>query len=193
MNIISYFISGIAYLSKAAAISTGIYLAVIAVIGMTRGGKQLIENRFYIKHYFFCTYIVTVGFITGILQGNWEMNLGAFAFQAVPFKNMVFSQMFLDVLLFMPLGMMLPVLSRKLESGFKVTGISVLATLFIEVMQAVFKGRLADVNDIIANIVGTLAGYLLYKLFFRMTDVLMGFNTHTLKLLATRYRTRLSP
>jgi len=65
-----------------------------------------------------------------------------------------------NVLMFVPMGMLLPLLWQR--AGFwKTTTMGLAASLMIELGQPVF-GRSFDVDDLIANTAGVLAGYLMY-------------------------------
>lgn len=81
----------------------------------------------------------------------------------------------LNAALFVPLGVLVPLLTgdrslrRAVTAGFVVS-------LAIEVVQflsavTVSEGRVADVDDLIGNTVGTLLGYALYRLATRMPAV----------------------
>ena len=83
-----------------------------------------------------------------------------FTVNAIPFVDMVsdFVNACLNLLLFVPLGFLLPML----WDPFKTIKNSILAgfivTSFIEISQ-VFTFRTSDINDIITNTVGTIIGY----------------------------------
>lgn len=90
-------------------------------------------------------------------------------FNFVPFRYMFsdFGNSFLNVLLFVPMGFFLPVfwtifrkLRRTLWFGFCVS-------LLIEVLQ-IFTFRASDVNDLITNTAGTLAGWCAGRLLLRL-------------------------
>lgn len=66
-----------------------------------------------------------------------------------------------NIILFLPIGFLLPLLFRKMES-FPYTVIAGLSTsLFIEVMQLP-QNRSSDVDDLWLNTLGALIGYLFY-------------------------------
>jgi glycopeptide antibiotics resistance protein len=73
-----------------------------------------------------------------------------------------------NVLLFMPFGVLLPLLTRT-RSLWKVTLTGALVSLTIETLQfisdvTVSAGHAADINDLISNTVGTLVGFVLLTL-----------------------------
>ncbi len=74
----------------------------------------------------------------------------------------------LNALLFLPLGVLLPLLARVRSAG-RVTLIGVLLSLAIETTQLVLDvtvsvGRVADINDLLGNTVGAFIGYLALRL-----------------------------
>lgn len=78
----------------------------------------------------------------------------------VPFVNMVsdFVNACLNVLLFVPFGIFLPMLWNK----YRNVKSTMLATLYVTVLiefSQLFTFRTADINDIITNIIGALVGY----------------------------------
>lgn len=77
-------------------------------------------------------------------------------------KKMV-EQLVLNVGMFVPLGLLLPLVFRKMRT-FLPTALGVLATtLSIEVFQF-FIGRSADIDDVIMNLLGGIIGYGLFRL-----------------------------
>lgn len=75
------------------------------------------------------------------------------------------SGLILNVILFIPLGAAIPMLWRDygllntVETGF-------FLSLFVELSQ-LFNFRTTDIDDLITNTLGTLIGYLIYRLFLR--------------------------
>lgn len=66
-----------------------------------------------------------------------------------------------NVLMFMPWGMGLPLLWRKLRSPWKVMLASVALPVFVEFCQ-LFIGRSVDIDDVILNFAGGVLGGLVY-------------------------------
>lgn len=122
---------------------------------------------FIVGYQIFICLLVTVFNITGIpninnliVQVNKHMN---FVFYL---ENILSYQMIMNMLMFIPFGIVLPLLwvnTRKLYliiiSG---TGLS----LFIEISQ-LFNHRTSDINDVLTNTIGIMLGYFIYKLFLK--------------------------
>jgi glycopeptide antibiotics resistance protein len=67
-----------------------------------------------------------------------------------------------NVVCFMPLGFVLPILTHRRWGVIRITAISCLASVVVEVMQLVTKLGSCDVDDIIMNTLGGLLGYILF-------------------------------
>lgn len=82
----------------------------------------------------------------------------------VPFVDMIKGPVdtTLNVLLFLPLGALLPVLYAEYESARRVAGTAFLLSLAIELTQ-MFGLGITDVNDLMTNTAGAYLGFLLYR------------------------------
>ena len=67
-----------------------------------------------------------------------------------------------NILAFAPFGFLLPLLEKKYRNFFYITFLSILFSLSIEVVQLVLKVGIFDVDDILLNTIGGIAGYLFY-------------------------------
>jgi glycopeptide antibiotics resistance protein len=78
-----------------------------------------------------------------------------------------------NVLLFVPMGLLLPFVWSRSISAREIAGSAVVMSATIEVIQYLqrFMGmkRSADVDDVILNVVGALIGYVLIKLWMAST------------------------
>lgn len=66
----------------------------------------------------------------------------------------------LNVLLFLPLGVLLPVLWQRFRSGLSTVLFGLGTSAFIELLQ-IFTFRATDINDLITNTLGTFLGWAL--------------------------------
>ena len=69
-----------------------------------------------------------------------------------------------NVLLFLPLGCLIPVIWKKWYSFKKVLFLGLTVTCFIEMVQ-MFVGRSTDIDDVILNTLGIIIGYGIFSLF----------------------------
>ncbi|WP_217183331.1 VanZ family protein [Streptomyces sp. AC495_CC817] len=95
----------------------------------------------------------------------------------VPFTDIVDdpSGLALNVLLFVPLGVLLPLLASRV-TVWRVLAAGALTSLGIELVQlladlAVGLRRVADIDDLIANTAGALLGYAVFRLVTRVPAV----------------------
>lgn len=69
-----------------------------------------------------------------------------------------------NVAMFIPTGILLPLLYGKLNRLWKVVGVGALMSLGIEILQLPFFGRTTDADDLVQNTFGILIGYGIYAL-----------------------------
>ena len=68
-----------------------------------------------------------------------------------------------NIVAFMPFGFFVPMFGKQRCGFFKTVLISALFSLFVETIQLAFKVGAFDVDDLILNTVGGMAGYLLFR------------------------------
>lgn len=110
----------------------------------------------------FCLYLSAVFVLVGIPNVTYfrpEVNLNL-----IPFKGMMqdLKNGILNVILFVPLGFLLPVLWQNFRRMGACVAFGLGLSLAIELMQ-MLTFRATDVNDLITNTAGTLLGFLLAK------------------------------
>ena len=120
------------------------------------------------------TYLLAVLFITLLSrqgQHNTSVIMELELFHALQTQDTEVLQHILEnAALFVPLGILLPMLHRSLRSGWwALLGGAALSTM-IETAQLVLAAGQCDVNDILANTLGALAGYGLFWLFGRRME-----------------------
>ena len=71
---------------------------------------------------------------------------------------------FANTLLFLPLGLLTPLLWEKYDSFYKILTLGLISTCLIEFIQ-IFIGRSTDIDDVILNTIGIIIGYTIFKLF----------------------------
>lgn len=76
---------------------------------------------------------------------------------------------FLNIFCFIPLGFLCPMLSKTYEEQAKKTLLlGFVLSLIIEISQLFTLYRATDINDLIANVLGTVIGYYFYKFFVKL-------------------------
>ena len=72
--------------------------------------------------------------------------------------------LFGNIFLLMPLGIIFPLVDKKLNTPLKAIAVGIGTSLTIEIFQLPFFQRVTDINDLILNSAGYIAGYLIYLL-----------------------------
>lgn len=101
--------------------------------------------------------------LTGI-PSVWRLNLDP-AINLIPFDGLLASpvQFFLNILLFLPVGILAPLIWSKLGHLKNILLLGGGLSCFIEFMQ-LFNFRATDLDDLIANTAGAVLGFALVKL-----------------------------
>ena len=110
----------------------------------------------------FALYLTAVFSVTGIPSViSWNRHP---EFNLIPLLDIVNNPLayirntLLNIVLFMPLGFLLPALWKKYRSLRMTAAAGFLLSLFIEILQ-IFSFRLTDVDDLITNTAGAVLGY----------------------------------
>ena len=74
----------------------------------------------------------------------------------------VFTNIFGNVIGFLPFGFILPVIFRRMNSGFLICISGFILSLTVEVIQLITKVGCFDVDDLILNTLGAVLGYVLF-------------------------------
>ena len=93
-----------------------------------------------------------------------------FRINLIPFVNLFDYDSKKDLLLnvigntamFIPSGIVLPIIYRKLNNFWKVIAAGAMISLCIEIIQLPFRVRASDVDDLILNVLGVVIGYGIY-------------------------------
>ena len=116
-----------------------------------------------VLYFVFAVYLAAVYLFVGMptLQFmRFEMSL-----TLVPFLPMIadFKNTILNIILFVPLGIMLPFLWKKYNTLKATAVFGFMMSLSIELLQ-LFTYRATDINDLIANTLGAVLGYFLFRI-----------------------------
>ena len=68
----------------------------------------------------------------------------------------------LNIILFIPLGFLIPLIWNKYNL-IKTTIVGIILSLLIEITQ-LFNYRSTDINDLLTNLIGTIIGYIIYRI-----------------------------
>ena len=73
-----------------------------------------------------------------------------------------------NAVMFIPSGIVLPIIYRQLNSFWKVVAAGAVISLCTELLQLPFPSRASDIDDLILNTLGVAAGYGIYAVFRRL-------------------------
>ena len=151
-------------------ISIPVYLMFCLLYKIYRGKRKL-SLRDYIFEFVFVVYILSVLVLFQILPINIsDFKAVSITPSMLPFLTILggdgggVSDIVINVVFFIPLGILYPLIIRRRKGIVKsITLISITFSLFIEVMKYC-TGRHFDIDNIIFNIIGAIAGYYIYRL-----------------------------
>lgn len=101
--------------------------------------------------------------VPGVQYICWDPTLNLIPFQDFSARNM--EGMVLNAIMFAPLGFLLPAYFERYRHWGRTLAAGFLTSLTVELIQ-LFTFRATDVDDLIMNTLGTLAGFLIAKLVF---------------------------
>ncbi len=130
--------------------------------------------------YIFAAYLSGVYAVTGlpsIKELCFDPN-----FNFLPFADMFYSvtDCILNVLLFVPLGFLLPLLWTDFQKAGKTILFGLYMSIGVELLQMFVIVRATDVDDLLLNTLGAVIGYLLFRLFRRKLPDCASDNTKEL-------------
>ena len=91
----------------------------------------------------------------------------------IPFRDGISLSMILNVVMFMPLGFLLPLLWKEYHSLVRTAIIGFCFSCGIEFCQ-LFNRRVSDVDDLLMNTLGAILGWLIWIVFSRITHLKYG-------------------
>lgn len=158
---------------------TLIWIAVRVIVWIKRGGIDWKREAMLLLMYVNLAVIIRFTFFPMELKDGMIQPLPfdaskilPFNLRLVPFKRLFeypsTKDMLIDVVgnfaMFIPTGVILPILYKKIDSFWKTVGVGALISLGIELLQLLFYTRYTSVNDLIFNALGAAAGYGIYAL-----------------------------
>lgn len=150
-----------------AAVYTAIYLLVRAAVSIRNKRIDWKRERLHILMYINLLVIIYFTFSPLLLDLNEVFNC---RINLIPFvylldydvrAHMIYNVLG-NIMMFVPTGIVLPVLYKRLDNFFKVAGTGLLISLAIEILQLPFADRTSDVDDLILNTLGVVIGYVLF-------------------------------
>jgi glycopeptide antibiotics resistance protein len=113
-----------------------------------------------------------------------EVNIGKYAnltpwyqtINFIPVLTLDAGTFLLNIIMFVPFGMYFPLLNNQYHSVKKVASIGLYTSLSFEVTQLLIRiilgnGRSTDINDLIANTLGAVIGFLIIKVMLKISFI----------------------
>jgi glycopeptide antibiotics resistance protein len=147
------------------------------------------DNRTILLRLIFVAYVAAVVSVTlfpfQIVIGKYAGGITFSSLQLLPLLLIDPTNFALNVILFVPFGLLFPLLSVRgtLRRTFVAGMLTSLTIEILQLLHALFLdgGRATDINDLIANTLGTVLGYALLRLLLRTPParVLLGDEVQT--------------
>ncbi len=127
-----------------------------------------VSKGFMIGWQLFTCLMTAIFTITGTASYNdiGKYNLSVSDINLIPLINSDLFGLIMNIILFVPFGIALPLLWKKGTSFLQTAYCGFLFSLFIEISQ-LFNLRATDIDDLISNTLGTMIGFGIYYFLFR--------------------------
>lgn len=176
-------IFGTVYLAKGIVYGMIIYMIFFCATKAANCRKEKPSEVRYITEAIFTIYIVILLQITGTFNiFSWKFTANG-TFNWVPFINEDIRLILLNVLLFVPMGILIPLIFKLGRGWINISAVGAGSSILIELIQMFFAGRTADIDDILANTAGCVMGYVIFlcgkKLWQQGSKKQIGIGTFT--------------
>ena len=150
-----------------AAVYTAIYLLIRTAVSIRNKKVDWKRERLHILMYINLLVILYFTFSPLVLDPdeifNCKINLLPFVYLTdYDNRTHMIMNIFGNILMFVPTGIILPILYKRMNNFFKVAGTGFLISLAIEICQLPFADRTSDVDDLIMNTLGAATGFVIY-------------------------------
>ncbi len=140
-------------------------------IGFLLKARKNLSIKHFIWVYVFLFYLALVYMVTGIGNiwgiGRYETLIRISEINLLPFSSEGITTYILNIILFMPLGFLLPTIWPQFRTIKNTACTGFFFSLAIELSQ-LLNHRITDIDDLLMNTLGAVIGYLLYRVLFNM-------------------------
>ncbi|NKX61618.1 VanZ family protein [Bacillus cereus] len=148
-----------------------IIFCIVFQIGFYFKAQKNISIRHFLWVYVFLFYLSLVYKVTQIATiwdiGRYKTLIRANEINLIPFASEGITTYVLNILLFMPLGFLLPTIWPQFRIMKNTVYAGFFFSLAIELSQ-LLDNRITDIDDLCMNTLGANVGYLLYRVLFKM-------------------------
>ncbi len=158
----------ILHLGMEAAAAGVFLLPVLLVLNKFRFQNQKRTSYYLLFTLYLSAVWAAVG-LPNVTYVRFDINLNI-----IPFAGMIrdLKNSLLNVFLFVPLGIFLPLLWQRYQSAKKTVLVGLSLSLYIELLQ-LFTFRATDVNDLITNVLGTFLGWVIGRFLFSRHPIII--------------------
>ena len=130
----------------------------------------------FLQYTFLTSFVIYLLAVIHLVYFPIDVNIGKYANQTpwynslnlIPIITIDIKTFLLNILMLIPFGMYLPIINTKLNSLKKAAQYGLLLSLSFEIIQLLIRvtlgsSRSSDINDLIANVLGSVLGYLFVK------------------------------
>lgn len=145
-----------------------VVFVLVVMISVLGKGRCAVRPLPIIAQYLWALWFTLILQTTGMLRVDWPninrtIQTSAFRYSLDFFEEGFSMMAILNFLLFVPYGILIPLALRFVKWNFgKVLLVALCTSGGIEGIQYLI-GRYAQIDDLLMNTIGTLAGYLIYK------------------------------
>lgn len=163
-----YLLQGIWELIHGAFWASVVYLCIFSALLIKKQGKFASLNKYrLITGYILLLYLFAILGITGISLSRFQpdniANGLAVASVGIPFYGASLKMVLLNTFLFIPYGFLASLFWKEKIDLKKILIIGLCTSAVIECLQ-IFTGRFPELDDLLANTLGCVYGYSLYKI-----------------------------
>ena len=139
---------------------------------LMKGTKKLKVSKVVLWSIFFIYMIIVLGATIGDRTSGYEsVNLHLFSSYKEAYNNFSLGEwrnIILNILMFVPIGFIMPLLLKKCENWYITYLVGFGITLFIEILQLISKRGIFEIDDIINNTLGCVIGYGIVMIFISL-------------------------
>lgn len=140
-------------------VMVGLLIAYIATVFIITLGSRSVD---IVTHIGYDPFIVYERTIRSVIQG-WRTGGLPEAWKHLRWQKGQLASLGLNVLLFVPLGYLVPSITAHADRWWKVVLIGFGFSLFIEIVQLITRLGWFDASDLLHNTLGALIGWVIYK------------------------------
>lgn len=157
---INYLVRGVQFFKDGVLIGIPVYFMIVILLYVLKVRRGF--SRKCVSEMLFCIYGITLLKITGIFELTYSLS-GILNYNLMPFIGSSIIPVLLNFLLFLPYGLLLPLVFESCKWNWKkVVFFCGLTSSIIEILQ-LFGGRYAEIDDILINTLGAFSGYIIYS------------------------------